>query len=125
MNSIIIITYSLFVGDLQRGESVAQQRENLVATVWRDRRLVYVMSTNSDPRTAATVQRKDRDGTSHTVPCPKNVVDYNKFMGGVDQLRNYYNMRTKSKRSFTDTWFGVPLTAASSILLFSGSSSSH
>ena len=125
MNSIIIITYSLCVGDLQRGESVAQQRGNLVATVWRDRRLVYVMSTNSDPRTAATVQRKDRDGTSHTVPSPKSVVDYNKFMGGVDhadQLHNYYNVR---HGSFTDTWFGSPLTAASSMLSSSGSSTSQ
>ena len=62
------------VGDLNRGESMSCQRRNLVATVWRDRKLVYVMSTNSDPQNDSTVQRKERDGTSVTVPCPASVV---------------------------------------------------
>ena len=98
----IILTCNC-VGDLQRGESVSRQRGNLVASVWRDRRLVYVMSTNSDPCTLATVQRKDKDGTSQTVPCPRNVVAYNRFMGGVDhadQLRNYYRVRCKSRKFY-------------------------
>ena len=93
----------LLAGDLQRGESVARQKGNLVATVWRDRRLVYVMSTNSDPRTPTTVQRKERDGSSQTVSCPRSIVDYNKYMGGVDhadQLRNYYHVRTKSRKFY-------------------------
>ena len=101
---------------------MAQQRGNLVATVWRDRRLVYIMSTNSDPRTAATVQRKDRDGTSHTVPSPKSVVDYNKFMGGVDhadQLRNYYNVRTKSRKFYRYlVWFAFDCCIVNAFILW-------
>ena len=93
-----------------------------MATVWRDRRLVYVMSTNSDPRTAATVQRKDRDGTSHTVPSPKSVVDYNKFMGGVDhadQLCNYYNVRTKSRKFYRYlVWFSFDCCMVNAFILW-------
>ena len=64
---------------------------------------MYIMSTNSDPQTPTTVQRKERDGSSQTVSCPRSVVDYNQYMGGVDhadQLRNYYHVRTKSKKFY-------------------------
>ena len=91
------------VGDMNRGESVSYQHGNLVASVWKDSKLVYVMSTNSDPATDATVQRKERDGTSISVSCPTNVVAYNKFMGGVDhadQLRNYYRVRYKTRKFY-------------------------
>ena len=74
-----------------------------MATVWRDLNLLYVMSTNSDPRIAATVQRKNRDGTSQTVACPPNIVQYNKFMGGVDhadQPRNYYRVKCKTRKFY-------------------------
>ena len=74
-----------------------------MASVWKDCKLVYVMSTNSDPQEDASVQWKDRDGTSHLVPCPQNVVVYNKFMGGVDradQLRHYYRVRCKTRKFY-------------------------
>ena len=80
-----------YPGDLKRDESVSRQRDNLVASVWRDRKLVYLMSTNSHPEGNTTVQRRERDGSVQQIPCPPSVVEYNKFMGGVDkadQLRN-------------------------------------
>ena len=109
-------------GDLERGESIARQRGNLVATVWRDRRLVYVMSTNSDPTTPATVQRKEKDGTTHTVSCPRNVVAYNKYMGGVDhadQLRNYYHVRCKSRKFYRYLfWFAFDCAVVNAFILW-------
>ena len=76
MNIVSYLTCIIyFLGDLQRGESVTCQCGNVAATVWRDRNFVYVMSSNSDPRISATVQRKDRDGTIHTVTCLVNVVE--------------------------------------------------
>ena len=98
-----------FPGHLKRGESVSRQRDNLVASVWRDRKLVYVMSTNSNPKGDTTVQRRERDGTAQQVPCPPSVVVYNKFMGGVDkadQLRKYYRVRCKTRKFYRYVfWF--------------------
>ena len=91
------------VGDLQRGESLSCQRGNVVASVWRDRKLVYVMSTNSDSEGSTTVQRKERDGSAQMIPCPPNVVAYNKYMGGVDrsdQLWHYYRVRCKTRKFY-------------------------
>ena len=71
--------------------------------MWKEQKLVYVMSTNTHPRHTATVQWKDRNGTVNTVVCPQNVVHYNQFMGGVDhadQLRNYYRVRCRSRKFY-------------------------
>ena len=74
-----------------------------MASVWRDCKLVYVMSTNSDPEGSTTVQRKERDGSAQMIPCPPNVVAYNKYMGGVDrsdQLWHYYRVRCKTRKFY-------------------------
>ena len=91
------------VGDLKRGKSLTRQSGSLVASIWRDHKLVYVMSTNSSPQGDTTVQRKEKDGSNLSLPCPPNLVSYNKFMGGVDrsdQLRNYYRVRCKTRKFY-------------------------
>lgn len=112
----------IHVGDLQRGENVSRQRGSLVSTVWKDRKLVYIMSTNSDPQKSATVQRRDRDGTRQSVPCPPNVVDYNRYMGGVDhadQLRNYYRVRCKTRKFYKYIfWFLFDCTIVNAFILW-------
>ena len=103
MQVVYVSCYLHCTWNLQRGESVARQKGNLVATAWRDRKLVYVMSTNTDPRASTMVRRKERDGTCSMVSCPESVAQYNQFMGGVDhadQLRNYYRIRCKSKKFY-------------------------
>ena len=90
-------------GDLQRGEFCYRQRGNLVATTWRDRKLVYVMSTNSSPTDTTFVKRRAKDGSKDDIVCPKSISDYNRFMGGVDladQLRGYYHVRTKCRKYY-------------------------
>ena len=98
------------------------QKGNLVANVWKDRKLVYIMSTNSDPRESATVQRRNRDGTSQTISCPPNVVDYNKFMGGVDhadQLRHYYRVRCKTRKFYKYIfWFLFDCSVVNAYILW-------
>ena len=72
--------------------------------MWQDKCLVYVMSTNCKPTGSDTVRRKQRDGSTTPVPCPPNVVVYNRYMGGVDhhdQFRSYYKLRLKSKKLYT------------------------
>ena len=93
-----------------------------MATVWKDCKLVYTMSTNSDPQKSATVQRKDRDGTRQLVSCPPNVVDYNKFMGGVDHAdhtRNYYRVRCKTRKFYRYIfWFLFDCTIVNAFILW-------
>ena len=71
-------------------------------TVWKDKRLVYMMSTNANPDKTVQVQRKDGD-QKILVTQPYNIFQYNKFMGGVDkadQLRSYYKLRMKTRKFY-------------------------
>ena len=49
----------------------------------------------------STVDRKQKDGTSNTYPCPRAVNLYNKYMGGVDMadvMRRLYTVVPESLR---------------------------
>ena len=97
------LPFILFTGDLERGESRVRQRGNLVVTIWRDTKLVYVMSTNSSPSASTTVKRRAKDGSVADISCPENINLYNRFMGGVDmadQLRGYYHVRMKCRKFY-------------------------
>ena len=76
-----MVTHNL---PFNRGESVTVQAGKVTASAWMDRKTVMVMSTNCQPSSCGTVNRKQRDGTSVEVPCPDSIISYNKFMGGVD-----------------------------------------
>ena len=39
----------LNIGNLERGEQIFQQKGNVVVAVWKDRKPVYVMSSNCSP----------------------------------------------------------------------------
>ena len=87
----------------ERGASQTRQCENLTVSVWQDNRPVTVIATNASPLEQCTVQRKTRDGTKLDIECPQSVVQYNKYMGGVDyndQLRGYYGIRTKGRKFY-------------------------
>ena len=76
------------------------QHEDVTAVVWQDKRVVLLLSTNSDPRTDGSVARKTREGNEETeIPCPQAVINYTKHMGGVDvsdQRREYYGVGRSS-----------------------------
>ena len=80
------------------------------------------MSTNTQPASTDHVLRRQKDGSRTSVPCPEAIVLYNTNMGAVDrgdQLRGYYNCRTKSRKFYKYTSFTFFLTSASSMLSFS------
>ena len=52
------------------GEATTRQKGNLVALVWKDKKLVYVMSTNCQLEGATTEQLRDRDRSVQQVPVP-------------------------------------------------------
>ena len=91
-----------------RGDSLTVQADKVSASAWKDRKVVMVMSTNSQSSSCGTVTRKQKDGSSIEVPCPESIILYNRFMGGVDhgdQLRGYYSCRTKSRKFYKYIYF--------------------
>ena len=57
----------------------------LLALKWKDTKNVHILSSMSEPEGSGTVQKRQK-GTSQRIerPCPPAVIEYRKFMGGVD-----------------------------------------
>ena len=114
---------------LSRGESVFRQCGNLVATAWKDNKVVNIASTLANPDEYTTVNRQQKDGTQLAVRCPMCVALYNKYMGGVDlgdQLRGSYHVRLKNKKNYKYVFwylFDVAITNAFILHSFDVSSS--
>ena len=75
----------------------------LLATVWKDKRVVYFLSTIHVARASSlvTVQRREKDGSLRNVECPPLLPDYQAYMRGIDrgdQLMGYYNVGRRSKK---------------------------
>lgn len=104
-----------------RGDSKTCQSEDLTVALWQDSKPVLVIATNSDPLTSTTVERKAKDGTKNIIPCPQSIHLYNRFMGGVDkndQLRNYYNVRLKSRKFYKYLfWFVFDVAITNAYIL--------
>ena len=109
-------------GFKERGQSRTCQCNNLTVSVWQDNRPVVVAATNSNPTISTNVLRKNKDGSSTSYHCPNSVTNYNKYMGGVDhndQLRGYYNVRMKCRKSYKYIfWFLFDLSITNAYILF-------
>ena len=105
----------------QRGEYRYRQQGNLLVSLWQDTKTVSVLSTNQSP-SEVTVRRRQKDSTRIEVPCPLAIKIYNLFMGGVDkndQLRGYYSVRTKSRKSYKYIfWFIFDVAIVNSFILY-------
>ena len=96
------------------------QKENICITAWMDKKTVSVISTNCHP-TEMSVFRK-KDGTQELVKCPAPIVEYNKYMRGVDhgdQLRAYHLCRSKCRKFYKYIfWFLVDVAVTNSYIFF-------
>lgn len=77
---------------LEWGDCLQLQHDNLVATVWNDKKMVHVVSTTSNPVGDGPVIRKIRGGGEAEIMRPPPLEDYHKYMSGVDR-----NMQHRSK----------------------------
>lgn len=81
-----------------------------------------MLSTAHSPRDTSSVQRKQKDGTKKTVPCPKVVSEYNKRMGGVDrfdQLKQCYSIGRRSVKWWHRiTYFLIDMAIVNSYIAY-------
>jgi hypothetical protein len=81
---------------LNRGQSAFRRKGDVMVQVWKDKRLVHMISTINDT-TIVNTERKDRK-TKMEIKKPYAIFQYNKFMKGVgraDQYLSYYSILRK------------------------------
>ena len=109
---------------LHRGDSMTVQEGKVVASAWLDRKVVILMSTNTQPVSIGTVHRRQKDGSRQEVPCQEAIIRYNKYMGGVDrgdQLRGYYRCRVKSRKFYKYIfYFLLDIAITNAYVLYNG-----
>lgn len=84
---------------LCKGHVIFRQRGELLALKWMDKRDVTMLSTKHSP-TFTLSENYDRT-TGEVIVIPTCIVDYNKYMGGVDrsdQLAKYYTITRKTMK---------------------------
>lgn len=84
---------------LQRGQYKWRVRNNVGFVIWKDTKLVTVLSSAFHPR-EKTICHTQKDGTRKPFTCPVSVIQYTKRMGGVDRFDQHkavYEIGRKSK----------------------------
>ena len=82
---------------LKKGESAFRRKGDIMVQMWKDKRLVRMISTIHDTTIVNTGQ-KDRK-TNMEIKNPYAIVQYNKFMKGEDraeQYLSYYSILRKT-----------------------------
>ena len=92
---------------MARGDSDWRHCAGMVATVWKDKRCVYYLSsthppTYGDDEERVTTKRRLKDGAEVTLECPPAVAAYSQYMNGVDRL-DQMTRQNKSKK--TMRWY--------------------
>lgn len=88
----------------------AMTKSNISVSKWRDRgkKAVCVASNMHNPSKKGYVRRTNSQGNKEQVACPSPIIDYNKYMGGVDKFDQHmasYNISWKSRRWWMKIWF--------------------
>ena len=87
---------------LKTGKSRQMRHKDVMAVVWQDKHVVFLLSTNPDPRTDDSVTRKTGKGNKEIeIACSRAVINYMKHMGGVyvsDQKREHCGVGRSSEK---------------------------
>ena len=95
---------------VRKGETKAIQVDNsMLAIKWMDKRAVTALTTIHED-TAVAVERRSRraPGGRETVMKPQAIVEYNRYMGGVDhaeQLLSYYGFGHRTVKWWRRAFF--------------------
>ena len=96
--------------DLDRGECDHRASKDVLTVFkWQDNKPVFVLS-NFHGTDISSVKRTQKDGSKLPFPCPTAIVDYNKFMGGVDKadmLCAVQGLGRKSKKWWYRIFLGI------------------
>ncbi|XP_039296690.1 piggyBac transposable element-derived protein 4-like [Nilaparvata lugens] len=87
---------------LKRGEfDWSVSNHGISVYKWKDNKCVNLMSNYHNPNDTLSVQRRGKDGTKISVPCPEILPDYNgnmNFVDNFDRLKGDYCIDRKSKK---------------------------
>jgi len=93
---------------LKKGEYQYLTCNGVSVIKWMDKKIVFVASNYFDPEVEGEISRRDENGNRKQVSCPLPIVQYNKYMRGVDltdQNIKYYTIDRKSKRNWLRIFF--------------------
>ncbi|XP_069127706.1 piggyBac transposable element-derived protein 4-like [Argopecten irradians] len=74
---------------LDRGDTVQCQHDDLVLTVWKDKKLVHVVSSGCHPVGDDPVVRRIPGGGAAEFNRPPTITQYQRYMGGVDRCMQH------------------------------------
>lgn len=107
---------------LERGEYEYIISKNIILFKWMDKKLVFLLSNFHDPNSYQIIRRKGKNGAKEDLQCPELIIDYNKYMGGVDradQRKESYSLDRKSKRFWLRIFFSfLNVTLSNAFILF-------
>lgn len=115
---------------LKKGDVVSFQDGTLTGIRWMDKRPVAALSTIHDA-SVTTVSRRSRlaPGGIESISKPVMIVEYNKYMGGVDvadQLVTYYGFNHCSKKWWKRVFFHLlEVSLVNSYIIYSSSNPLH
>ncbi|KAJ2952354.1 hypothetical protein O0L34_g4640 [Tuta absoluta] len=114
---------------LQRGQYKWRVRNNVGLVIWKDTKLVSIMSTAFHPKDTSFCQRTQKDGTKKAFSCPVSVLQYTKRMGGVDrfdQKKAVYELGRRSKKWWKRLfYFLLDVAITNAHILYSNNSRVH
>lgn len=107
---------------LSAGEWVYRQNGDLVCVSWMDKKPVSFLSTYCDPETTRTVLRRDEHKQRVDLDCPEVVVEYHRWMRGVDvysQRESYMRLGRRAKKWWPRlAWFLIGIGISNAYALY-------
>lgn len=107
---------------MERGGFLWAVSNGLMATSWKDKKVVTALTNFHKSGEATPVRRYDKKGKSLELQRPAIIQDYNQYMNGVDridQMRSYYSCGARSKRWWIPVFYWLlDMTVINSFQMF-------
>ena len=113
---------------IAKNEIVAYRRKDILLLAWRDKRIVTMLSTCATSSSKTVTKRTRKEGRTNIVK-PDVVINYNKYIGGVDKANQYtgtYCFMRKSQKWWRKLFFwGLEVSVINSYLLYQEHQKKH